>query len=266
MAVAFILAAIVLASLVFHAVSPWRATPLASNWSAMDETYFITLAATGLFFVVLNGFVVFAVARYRHTEGRRAAYLPNDHRLERRLIVATALGIVVLLAPGLFVYASYVRAPSDAIVIEALAQQWQWRFRLPGPDGKLAKTDIRFVSATNPFGVDPGDPAAPGNVLVSGGELHLPVNKPVRMLLRSNDVLHDFYVPQFRGRMNIVPGMVTTFWFTPTTAGRYEILCAQLCGIGHFNMRGHVVVEDEAAFETWRKGQPVFATASAAGG
>src|SRR5262249_31561881 len=142
--------------------------------------------------------------------------------------------------------------------------QWSWRYRFPGADGKLGRSDPRFISGKNPFGLDPDDPAGQPNILVNNPEVHLPLNKPVKVLLRSQDVLHDFYVPQFRARMNMVPGMVTSFWFTPTKPGRYEVLCAQLCGVGHYNMRGYVVVEDESAFRSWLKGQPTFAASLAA--
>ena len=264
MAMAIAVLVVVAASLLFHYASPWWLTPLASNWREMDGTLAITLAVTGFFFVAINLFVAYVLVRFRHREGHRAAYQPDNKKLERWLIVLTTVGIVALLAPGLFVYAQYIRPPQDVLEVEALGQQWQWRFRFPGPDGKFGPTDTRFVSGTNPFGLDPQNPAGRDNILVNGGELHLPVNRPVKVLLRSHDVLHDFYVPQFRARMNMVPGMVTSFWFTPTKAGRYEILCAQLCGVGHFNMRGHVVVEDEAAFRSWLQQQPTFVKTQAA--
>lgn len=268
MAMAVALVAIVAASLLFHFVSPWHATPLASNWQAMDDTLLITFVITGVFFVAINLFIVFAILRFRHRPGarRRARGEADDSRLERWLIVGTTVGIVALLAPGLAVYAEYIRPPADAMTVEALSQQWQWRFRFPGDSGRLGGSDVRFVAPDNPFGVDPADPEAHDDRLVVSHELHLPLGRPVRMLLRSHDVLHDFYVPQFRARMNIVPGMVTSFWFTPTEAGRYEILCAQLCGIGHFNMRGVVVVEEPAAFDAWLREQPTFAAATATAG
>lgn len=255
MAVALIV--IVVASLAFHIASPWWTTPLASNWQRMDDTLSITLLITGIFFVAINLFVAYALWQYRHRDGRRAAYEPDNKKLERRLLVGTTLGIMALLAPGLFVYAEYIRAPDDALVVEALGKQWEWHFRFPGASGKLGLTNVNHVNASNPFGLDPDDPVGRENLLVTG-DLHLPLNKPVKMLLRSQDVLHDFYVPQFRARMNIVPGMVTSFWFTPTKAGRYEIMCAQLCGVGHYNMRGYVVVEDEATFLKWLEAQPTF--------
>ena len=259
MLMAVTLIVIVIASVLFHFVSPWWTTPLASNWQQMDDTLTITLVVTGIFFVVINLFLAYTLLRYRHREGLRAAYEPDNRKLERWLIGVTTVCIAALLAPGLVVYANYVKAPRDALVLEVLGQQWQWRYRFPGASGKLGPSDARFVSAANPFGLDLADPAGQANILINSGEVHLPLGKPVKVLLRSHDVLHDFYVPQFRARMNMVPGMVTTFWFTPTQSGRYEVLCAQLCGVGHSNMRGAVVVEDELAFQAWLKTQPTFA-------
>lgn len=260
---AAVLIAIVVASVVFHLVSPWWTTPLASNWQSMDDTLTITLLVTGFFFIAVNLFLAYTLLRYRHRERARAAYEPENKRLERWLTAITTVGIAALLAPGLLVYASYVSAPRDALVLEVLGQQWQWRYRFPGAGGKLGATDPRFVSATNPFGLDPADPAGRANILVDSNEVHLPLGRPVKVLLRSHDVLHDFYVPPIRARMNLVPGMVTSFWFTPTQAGRYEVLCAQLCGVGHSQMRGAMVVEDEARFQAWLQAQPTFAMALA---
>ena len=260
---AVVLVTIVVASVVFHFVSPWRATSLASNWQSMDDTLAITLAATALFFVVIIFFVAYTLLRYRHREGGRAAYEPENRKLERWLIGVTTVGIALLLAPGLLVYAKYINAPHDALVLEVLGQQWQWYYRFPGADGKLGLTDARFVNAANPFGLNSGDPAGQDDFLVEGNEVHLPLNKPVKVLLRSHDVLHDFFVPPFRARMNIVPGQVSTFWFTPTVLGRFEAMCAQLCGVGHPNMRGYVLVEDETDFQAWLKAQPTFAATMA---
>lgn len=261
MAVALLL--IVLGSVLFHVFNPWWTTPLASNWQPMDDTLAITLVITGIFFIAINVFVAYMLVRFRHREGRRAAHEPENRKLERWLIGGTTVGIMALLAPGLVVYANYVREPRDALVLEVLGQQWQWRFRFPGEDGKLGATDARFVSATNPFGIDPADRAGQDDLLIAGNEVHLPLGKPVLVLMRSNDVLHDFFVPNFRARMNMVPGQVSRFWFTPAVAGRYEALCAQLCGVGHPNMRGYVVVEDPAAYQAWHAALPTFARSQA---
>lgn len=261
MAIAIALLLIVTGTVIFHLVTPWWLTPLASNWKSMDDTLTITVVVTGLFFVVINLFVIYTLWRFRHRPGAgaRAAYEPNNHRLERWLGGITTVGIVALLAPGLWVYARYVDPPADAMQLEILGQQWQWRFRMPGADGQLGVTDLRFVAPENPFGLDPADPDAQDDVLIDANEVHLPTDRSVKVMTRSHDVLHDFFVPQFRARMNIVPGQVSWFWFTPTRAGRFESLCAQLCGVGHPAMRGVVVVEDAAAWSAWLQQQPTFA-------
>lgn len=271
MTVAIVLLVMVVGSVLFHLFSPWWTTPLASNWAAMDHTLTITIVVTGLFFVVINLFVAYTLWRFRHRSGSRAAYQPENPRLERWLIGVTTLGIAALLAPGLIVYARYLSPPDDSLQLEVLGQQWQWRYRLPGADDKLGGSDVRFMTGANPFGLDPADAAGQDDVLVMGNEVHLPLGRPVKMLLRSRDALHDFFVPQFRARMNIVPGQVSWFWFTPTQAGRFEAMCAQLCGVGHPNMQGYVVVEDDAAYRRWLAQQPSFeatlrpAAAAAAG-
>lgn len=263
MALAIALVVIVAASVVFHFASPWWFTPLASNWGQLDATILITLVITGAVFVAVNLFVVVAILRFRHRDGHRAAFEPENRRLEGRLTLLTTVGIVAMLAPGLYVYSEMIAPPGDAARVEVLGQQWQWRFRFPGADGRLGRTDTRFVGPDNPFGLNPDDPAGRDDVLVDSPELHLPLGRPVLMLLRSRDVLHDFFVPQFRAKMDLVPGLVSRFWFTPTRAGRFEILCAELCGLAHYNMRGHVVVEDEAVFRTWLAAQPTFVAATA---
>jgi cytochrome c oxidase subunit 2 len=260
MIMAWVLALIVAGSVLFHLMNPWWITPLASNWKAMDDTLTITIVITGIFFVGINLFVVYTLLRYRHRPGSpRAVHEPESKALERWLIGVTTVGIMALLAPGLVVYASYVKPPQDATLLEVLGQQWQWRFRLPGADGKLGLSETRHVSPTNPFGLDPADPAGQDDILIAEQEVHLPLNKPVHVILRSHDVLHDFFVPPFRARMNMVPGQISTFWFTPTQVGRFEAMCSQLCGVGHPNMRAVVVVEDAANYQVWLKDKETFA-------
>ena len=122
MAMSIALLVIVAGSVLFHFLAPWGATPLASNWGKMDETLTITLAVTGIFFIVINLLVVYMLLRFRHREGRRAAYEPDNKKLEKWLIIGSTVGIVLLLMPGLFVYAEYIRVPRDAIEMEAIGQ------------------------------------------------------------------------------------------------------------------------------------------------
>ena len=172
--------------------------------------------------------MAYCVIRYRHRKESRAAYEPENKKLEWWLTGLTTVGVAAMLAPGLFVWAKFVDVPEDAAVFEAVGQQWHWRFRFPGKDGKLGTVDARHVSDKNPFGMNPDDPDGQDDVLVSSPELHLPLGKPVKALLRSIDVLHNFAVPQFRAKMDLVPGLVTYIWFTPTRTGKFDILCERI--------------------------------------
>ncbi|MGH8474278.1 MAG: cytochrome c oxidase subunit II [Methylococcales bacterium] len=242
----------------FHFWSPWWITPLASNWSEMDDTLMITLWVTGAVFIAINLFMAYAVMRFRHKEGSKAHYEPENKKLEWWLSVLTTIGVVIMLAPGLIVYDDFVHAPDDASVVEVLGKQWQWAYRFPGNDGILGNSELRFVNMENPFGLDRDDPNAGDDVLVASGELHLPINQPVQVLLRSKDVVHDFYVPHFRAKMDAVPGVISSFWFTPTKVGKYDSACAEYCGVGHFAMRSFVRIDEAGDFRTWLDSKPTF--------
>jgi len=265
---AIVLVILIVGSVLFHFLSPWYFTPIASNWGAMDDTITITFWITGFVFVAVNLFMAYCVVRYRQRKGSKAAYEPENKKLESWLGGLSSLGIAAMLAPGLFVWAKVVDVPQDAAVFEAVGQQWHWSYRFPGKDGKLGTVDARHVSDQNPFGMNPDDPDGQDDVLVSSPEVHLPLGKPVKALLRAKDVLHNFAVPQFRVKMDLVPGLVTYIWFTPTRVGKFDLLCNELCGVGHFVMRGKVVVEEEQAYQAWLGSQPTYAQilAQAAGG
>ena len=259
MAIAIALVVLALGSVLFHFLSPWYFTPIASNWHTIDNTISITFWVTGFVFVAVSVFMAWALVRYRHRAGSRASYQPENKKLEGWLLVGTAAGVAAMLAPGLVVWADIVHAPQDAYVVEAVAQQWNWMYRLPGADGKLGTVNARFVSDDNPFGLNPADAQGRDDVLVAHPELHLPLGKPVKVLLRSKDVLHNFSIAQIRVKMDLVPGLVTYTWFTPTRAGTYDLLCEELCGVGHFAMRGRMVVEEPAAFQAWLGRQATYA-------
>jgi cytochrome c oxidase subunit 2 len=242
---------LVVGSLLFHWLSPWWMTPLASNWGAIDTTIQLTLYITGFVFVAVNLFLAYAVFRFRFDPSRRAHYEPENKKLEIWLTAITAIGVAAMLAPGLIVWADFVEVPEDADEIEIVGSQWQWQFRLPGADGVLGEVDARYIGPNNSFGMNNDDPAGLDDVLVSTNELHLPLDRPVKVLLRSKDVLHDFAVPQFRVKMDLVPGMVTYVWFIPTRTGKFDILCMELCGIAHYTMRGYVVVDEQDDYEDW---------------
>jgi cytochrome c oxidase subunit 2 len=263
-AIAVILVAV--GTVVFHFLSPWWWTPIASNWGYIDDTIMITFWITGAVFVAVLFFTAYCIWRFRHRPGHRAAYEPESKKLEWWLTIFTTVGVMALLSPGLLVWGQFVTVPADASEVEVMAQQWRWMYRFPGKDGILGTSGAQLISTENPFGLNADDPNAKDDVLIDGAELRLPMNKPVKMVLRSIDVLHDFYVPQFRAKMDLVPGMVTHFWVTPTRTGTFDVLCFELCGVGHYDMRGTVVVEEDAAFQAWLAQQPTFAKSTAQSG
>lgn len=259
MLIALVLVFLVVFTVLFSFFSPWWFTPIASNWGSIDLTLIITFWITGIVFVAVILFLAYTIWKYRHVEGLVADYEPENNKLEKWLTVATSIGIAAMLAPGLIVWGDYVTVPDGADEFEAIGQQWSWTFRLPGEDGVFGKVDHRKISYENPFGLLADDPASLDDVIIEDSEMHLVIDRPVKALLRSIDVLHDFYVPQFRAKMDLVPGITTYFWITPIRPGNFEILCAELCGTGHSNMRGNVIVESAEDYQIWLNEQPRFA-------
>jgi cytochrome c oxidase subunit 2 len=259
MALAVVIVLLVIGSLIFHFASPWYFTPIASNWSMIDTTVDVTFWVCGIVFVLVNLFTAYCLVKYRHRKGHRAHYEPESKKLEIWLTVVTGIGVAAMLTPGLFVWGDFISPPENADKVEVMGKQWHFSYRLPGEDGLLGNVDVRHLSVDNPFGMDPEDPTGQDDVLIGNPVLHVPVDQPQHALLRSTDVLHNFAVPQFRVKMDLVPGMVTYQWFTPTVPGTYEILCEELCGVGHFAMRGKIIVDDAAQYAQWLANQPTYA-------
>lgn len=259
MIIVIVLVLLVVATVLFHFLSPWTFTPIASNWTAIDSTISITILITGIVFILVNLFMAYAIYRFRYKKERTSQYEPENKKLEVWLTSITAVGIIALLAPGLLAWTDFVDIPEDAETVEVVGKQWHWQYRFPGEDGQLGATDPRFVSSDNPFGINADDPAGQDDVLVFSNILHLPLNQPMNMVMRSMDVLHNFAVPEFRSKMDMVPGTVSSMWLEPTRTGNFEVVCMQLCGMGHHAMRGRVVVQDPDDFQDWFDQQPTFA-------
>ena len=257
---ALVVVLVVVGSVLFHLVSPWWWTPIASNWGMIDDMMGLTFWVTGAGFVAVLLFMAYCLFRFRHQEGRRSAYEPENQKLEAWLARVTTIAVFILLAPGLLVWGQFITVPKDAMEVEAVGVQWQWSFRFPGADNKLGSSDPRFVDSTNPMGLNPADPSGQDDLLVTSGDMHLPLGKPVKVLLRSLDVLHDFYVPEFRAKMDLDAGNGHLFLVhSHAQIGEFEILCAAFCGVGHAHMRGKVVIEPDGDYETWLSAQTSFA-------
>ena len=254
----FIFLAVIIGSVLFHIFTPWWWTDIASNWGAMDDTINLTFWIGGGVFILVCLFMVYCTFKFSYKEGRKVEYKPEDNKLEKILTVATTLGVAALLAPGLIVWNEFINTPKNALNIEVMAWQWGWQYRLPGEDGKLGTAQVVKISDENPFGINLDDPNGKDDVLIQSDELHLKTNRPVQILLRSVDVLHNFYVPQFRAKMDAIPGIISYYWFEPNKLGEYEVLCAEYCGLGHYGMRAKVVVENEQNYENWLEEQETF--------
>ncbi len=265
MIIAVVVMLLVVGSIAFHFLSPWWFTPIASNWQAIDDTINITFWVTGAVFIAVNLFMAYAVVRYRNRgpDSERAHYEPENTKLEIWLTGLTAIGVAAMLAPGLYVWNEFVDPPEDAWEFEVVGEQWRWTFRLPGDDGKLGTSSPSLINIDNPLGVDPDDANGQDDLIVMSNVMHLPIDKPVKMLLRSKDVLHDFAVAEFRVKMDLVPGLVSYLWLTPTRTGTFDILCEELCGLGHFTMRGRVVVDTQEDYDAWRDSLMTFKEISA---
>ena len=259
MAIALALVLVVVGSVLFHVLSPWWWTPIASNWGFIDDTLTITFWITGFVFSAVILFMAYCVFRFRHRTGARAHYEPENKKLESWLTGITALGVAAMLAPGLYVWSQFVTVPDDATEIEVIAQQWLWSFRLPGADGSSGLSDNELISPDNPLGVDPDDPNAQDDVIVEAADLHLPIDKPVKVLLRSIDVLHDFYVPEFRAKMDMVPGIGDLFLAHADQDGRVRGALRRTLRRLAYAMRGYVLVDTAEDYQAWLQDQLTFA-------
>lgn len=237
----------------FVARSRWWMLPAASTQGVeIDRLFTTTLIVTGFVFVLVH--LVLALFVWLGGRSRTAAHWHDHRTLELTYTLAPAAILVTLISMGAVVWTRiHTPAPPDALVVEVRAEQFGWVFRYPGPDGRLGRTDPTLITRTNPLGLDPADPAGRDDVVTR--ELHLVGDRPVHVRLRSKDVLHSFFVPAFRVKQDAVPGMTIDLVFQPTTPGTYELACAELCGVGHYIMRGKVVVEPQATFNAWLAAQ-----------
>lgn len=205
-------------------------------------------------FVGWGGFFIFVLFRFRKSANPRASYTGAKGKLAKMTEIAVAIvEIVLLLFYAIPAWATRVKAfPSEneAVVVHVVAKQFEWQIHYPGPDGKFGRTDITLVGADNPIGLDRTDPNAKDD-LVETNNLNLPVDRPVLIHLSSMDVIHSFGLYEMRVKQDAIPGMDIPVWFIPNRVGDYEITCSQLCGLGHFRMRGFLHIQTAADFQKY---------------
>lgn len=233
--------------------SHWWLPPVASvHGRDVDRLFYSTLMITGAVFVLVHVLLALFVWKFAAHGDRKALYWHENRKLELTYTIIPAIALAIMVSMGGVVWARIRLAapPADALIVDERGEQFAWLSRYPGPDGAFGRIDPRFIDPrTNRMGLDPSDPASADDIVSS--ELHVVVNRPVLLMLRSRDVIHSFFVAAFRVKQDAVPGMTIRIWFTPTREGALEGGCAELCGIGHYGMRVKIVVESQQAFDAW---------------
>lgn len=234
----------------------------------IDLMLYITIAVTGLVFFITQILLFWFAYKYQEKEGKKAFFFPHNNKLELIWTTVPAIFLTILVVFGLkYWFKMTSDAPKDAVVVEITGHQFAWDMRYPGTDGKLGKKNYKLYNqpSGNTLAVDFNDEESWDDLHTT--EMHLPVNRPVKLVINAMDVIHDVGLSHFRMKMDAVPGIPTTMWFTPqyTTEQMkkrtgnpnfvYEISCDQMCGKGHFSMRGVIVVESEEDYKKWLASQ-----------
>ncbi len=234
--------------------------PVAASTHAgeIDEMIVLVHWLMAILFVGWGIFFLYVLFRFRRGANPTASYTGAKGKISKGLEVAVAVVEVILLVfYAIPAWAKRVKAfpaENEATVVRVVGEQFAWNVQYPGPDGKFGRTDIKLVAADNPLGLDRSDPAAKDDVTTIN-QLYLPVDRPVLVHLSSKDVIHSFGLYEMRVKQDAVPGMSIPVWFIPNRVGEYEITCSQLCGLGHFRMRGFVTVQSAADFQKWMADQ-----------
>lgn len=205
-------------------------------------------------FVGWGIYFVYVLFRFRASANPTADYVGAKGKASKGIEVAIVVIEMVLLffysIPAWATRMSDLPSESEATVVRVVAEQFAWNSHYPGADGKFGRTEAGKVAADNPVGLDRTDPAAKDDI-VTINQLNLPVDKPVLIHLSSKDVIHSFAIPEIRVKQDAVPGMSIPVWFIPNKVGNYEVNCSQLCGLGHYRMRGFVGIKTQAEYDAW---------------
>jgi cytochrome c oxidase subunit II len=223
----------------------------------VDEQYSRTLMITGVIFVLAQLGLALAIWKFRD-RGQKAVYFEGHTGMEMVWTMAT---LVLFVGLGIYGERAWAEARFDdaapgALQVEVTGQQFSWWFRYAGPDGKFGTLRPELISAStgNPVGLDMTDPAAKDDV-VSSAELYVPVNREIEVLIRTQDVTHDFYVRELRLKQDAVPGLIIHLHFNATVLGNYEVACAELCGLGHYKMHAYMRVVSQEDYDKWMADQ-----------
>ena len=235
----------------------WLPVNIAPEYGQLQDLMFnIFLVLTSILALIFYALMAYAFIFNRGRKGKKGFYTHGSRRFQLGLV---AFFTVFVIGGEIFVLGQVTGdvwdrtkqgVPENALRIEVMAEQFAWNIRYPGPDGKFGKTDLELMDEENPFGIDEDDPAA-GDDVVTVGRLHIPLDVPIHILLRSKDVLHSFFIPVLRVKQDAVPGETINVWMRALKTGKFQMVCAELCGLGHTAMKGSVVVESKKDFQAW---------------
>lgn len=234
----------------------WLSLPLQGSKEAPAIDHVIAMVHW-LMLVLFVGwaiYYIYAIIRFRRSAHPKADYHGVRNKVALYLAGAVAVFELSLLFISEIPLWSQVKgtppSEADAIVVRVVAEQFAWNIHYPGKDNKFGKADIKLLSAENPLALDRRDENAKDDITTIN-QLHLPAGKQVLVYLTSKDVIHSFGLPVMRVKQDAIPGQRIPVYFTPTVPGNYEIACAQLCGLGHFRMRGYLIIHTEVDYQKW---------------
>ncbi len=207
-----------------------------------------------ILFVGWGAFFLYTLVRFRQSANPKADYAGvkshNSSYLDVVLALVEAVLLIGFAIPAWATRVNQLPAEGEATVVHVVAKQFEWHIHYPGPDGMFGRTAIELITPTNAIGLDRSDPAAADD-LATINQFNMPVDKPVIVHLSTQDVIHSFAIAELRVKQDVIPGQEIPVWFVPTLTGNFEINCSQLCGLGHYRMRGFVSIQTESEFQDW---------------
>jgi cytochrome c oxidase subunit 2 len=234
----------------------WLGLPVQASAHAAELDHMTALVhwLMLVLFVGWGAFFLFVLVRFRKGANPAANYAGAKGKFAKSTEVLVAIiEIVLLVGYAIPAWATRVRdlpSEDEAVVVRVVAEQFAWNVQYPGRDGRFGRVDASNVSAENPLGLDRTDPNGRDDVTTIN-QLNLPVDRPILVRLSSKDVIHSFGLNEMRVRQDAIPGMEIPVWFVPNRPGDYEITCSQLCGLGHYRMRGFLTIQSQADFDAW---------------
>lgn len=208
-----------------------------------------------LLFIGWSSFFLFTIIRFHRSRHPRADYHGVKTKASTHIeFMVVLVDVLLLIGFGLPLWGNRVSEfpKKDPVRIRVIGQQFVWNFHYPGPDGEFGRKDASFVTSSNDLGIDPSDPLGKDDI-VSKNELHLPFNRNVILEITSKDVIHSLSLQSMRIGQDAIPGMLIPIWFKPVKPGTYEVICGQLCGLGHYNMRASMLVESQEEYDNFLK-------------